>query len=333
VAARGFATETSGRRDELLAWTLFDAAAVVIPSAAALFALFPASHALGAAFLVATRVLFLQRIMLALHYSAHRPLFRRETLTGQLLGRAPDLVLSPLFGVPPGLYHLHHVNMHHSESNGSAWDVSSTEPFQRDNPAHFLVYWLRFVVLLWFELPAYAWRRGRHAQALRATAGEIAYLASVFLLWKHVAPVATLYVFILPFFITSLALCFGNWSQHILIDKKSAKTPAGLAYNAINCDDNARSFNDGYHLLHHLNARWHWSELPSKFREEQVLRTLAKSDAITFQGVGFFDIGVMVFARQLRTLVRKHLVVLPGQPQRSEDEWVAVLKDRLKPVR
>ena len=44
-----------------------------------------------------------------------------------------SLLLAPLFGLPSGLYNLHHVLMHHVEGNEATWDLSSTEPYQRDN--------------------------------------------------------------------------------------------------------------------------------------------------------------------------------------------------------
>lgn len=49
-----------------------------------------------------------------------------------------SLLMAPLFGLPSGLYNLHHAVMHHAEGNASAWDLSSTEPYQRDNFFHFL---------------------------------------------------------------------------------------------------------------------------------------------------------------------------------------------------
>ena len=83
---------------------------------------------------------------------------------------APHL-LAPLFGVPSGLYTLHHVIMHHTvgagilrasaaqcpvmthaqyitgtydpavrQEDNHARDLSSTEPYQRDNTLHFLLY-------------------------------------------------------------------------------------------------------------------------------------------------------------------------------------------------
>ena len=46
------------------------------------------------------------------------------------------------------------------EDNKDPWDVSSTEPFQRDNFLHFLSYWIRQLsVGFWVELPLYCFRR------------------------------------------------------------------------------------------------------------------------------------------------------------------------------
>ena len=51
--------------------------------------------------------------------------------------------------------------MHHVENNLDGWDLSSTEPYQRDNFLHFIYYYLRFLLAIWIELPFYAWRRSR----------------------------------------------------------------------------------------------------------------------------------------------------------------------------
>jgi hypothetical protein len=51
---------------------------------------------------------------------------------------AAPYLLAPLFGVPPGVYRLHHVIMHHVEDNAAGWDLSSTEPFQRDSALSFV---------------------------------------------------------------------------------------------------------------------------------------------------------------------------------------------------
>jgi hypothetical protein len=71
-------------------------------------------------------------------------------------------------------------------------------------------YWLRFMLLGVFELPLYALRRGRQAEAARAVLSMGANAAVVLLLARR-CWVATLYTLVLPYLVSSLALMFGNW--------------------------------------------------------------------------------------------------------------------------
>ena len=59
--------------------------------------------------------------------------------------------------------------------------------------------------------------------------------------------------------------CSTSRCQHIFIDPSQPNTASGMAYNCLACLDNAITFNDGYHIQHHLNSKTHWSELPSRF--------------------------------------------------------------------
>ena len=54
-------------------------------------------------------------------------------------------------------------------------------------------------------------------------------------------------------------------SQHIFINPDKPDSPYGMAYNCLACLDNAVTFNDGYHIEHHLNSKTHWSELPVRY--------------------------------------------------------------------
>ena len=71
-------------------------------------------------------------------------------------------------------------------------------------------YWLRHGVAVWGELPLYAVRKGRFNAAAQCLAAEAAYCCMLAALWRLNA-VATLWVFLLPFVISSFALMFGNW--------------------------------------------------------------------------------------------------------------------------
>jgi hypothetical protein len=159
-------------RDAPVLWLLLNICCSSVPCAAALYICGAQSHALGAGYLATTFGLYLQRFLLALHVTEHRPLFHRpgDSKVGAALCLAcrhfptdedvsyststprtdgfvsriavfnccVSLLLAPLFGLPSGLYNLHHVLMHHVEGNDAAWDLSSTEPYQRDNVFQFL---------------------------------------------------------------------------------------------------------------------------------------------------------------------------------------------------
>ncbi len=55
--------------------------------------------------------------------------------------------------------------------------------------------------------------------------------------------------------------------------------------------------------------------------------------ALIFRGIGFFDVGVMVFTRQLDKLATFIVPCGPKQARRSHDEWVALLRHRLGPAK
>ena len=53
----------------------------------------------------------------------------------------------------------------------------------------------------------------------------------------------------------------------MFVNPKAPGSAYGMTYNCIACGNNALTFNDGYHIQHHLNSRTHWSELPLRFVE------------------------------------------------------------------
>jgi hypothetical protein len=123
-------------RDLPIAYLFFNIFAITIPSAA--FVFYAGSNWIGFFYWLINLLLFHERFILGFHYSSHRGLFKNEVLNA-----ITPLILSPFFGIPSGIYYIHHCVMHHSENNLSDWDLSSTEPYQRDNFFHFLHYWLR----------------------------------------------------------------------------------------------------------------------------------------------------------------------------------------------
>merc|ERR1712113_428106 len=99
----------------------------------------------------------------------------------------------------------------------------------------------------------------------------------------------------------SLALMFGNFSQHIFIhpdlpelpqNKRSMSYNCALTIQCMNHFDNAHSFNDGYHVTHHYKAGLHWTEMAFHFL--QNLEEYVAADVLVFDGLGFFDVGLCV---------------------------------------
>ncbi|KAK9820238.1 hypothetical protein WJX72_007814 [[Myrmecia] bisecta] len=298
---------------------------VIIPAAVALFCARPSSI-LGALYLALNYGLFLQRFLLALHFSEHRRLFQPAY---GVLNKVIPMLLAPLFGVPSGMYRLHHCIMHHAEDNLHPYDVSSTEPYNRGSFRQFLRYWLRFLVAIWLELPLYAFRRKRYARLAECLAVICGYSLVVRWLWC-INSSATIWALLVPHVVTSFALMIGNWSQHIFIDGRWPGSPYHFTYTCVNCPDNQRSFNDGYHVVHHLNSKLHWSELPLRFIA--TIDQHACENALVFENIGFFDIGVAVFTRRFGFLVDNLRPLNTKTAQMSRSEAISWLQSLLHPV-
>ena len=278
------------------------------------------SHVVGAVYFLMHFLLFEERFMLCMHYMSHTGLFRWAPLDWIVHG-----ALSPLFGIPPGLYHLHHVVMHHGGNNRSGRDLSSTERYQRDNVVHFITYWLRFALFIWFELPMFAVRRRRYRQAATACAGMALFWAGscVLFAWKPAFVVWALWV---PVLASSVALALGNWAQHLFIDPANSRSSYGSAYCIVNTPANQRTLNDGYHIEHHLNPTRHWSELPGAFIDNR--RQYEHHDCVAFKSLDFIRVCLLVFAGDYNKLSR-HLVRF--RP-RGRSEVERFLRARLAPV-
>lgn len=316
-------------RDMEIAYLFFNIMTTQYPALIALFVL-PPSHILGAAYLVIFNVLYMQRFILGMHYSTHRRLFKKESFFGlaDYINRFNIVIIAPTFGIPCNSYWLHHVVMHHVDNNEWNKDLSATEAYQRDNFLHWLVYLTRFMVGSWVELPYYAFKRKRWDLFAGCTAGMYGSVA-MYLYLRTINPVAAAWTCVAPFVVVSLAMMFGNWSQHAFVKPDDPRCNYGLAYTVLNHPDNQRSFNDGFHTLHHVNSQIHWSDFPNKFVEK--LKEHADKDALVFNGIGFFDVGFALFFHRHGFLADRYVNI--GQKKRSRDEVIALLKERLAPLK
>lgn len=266
----------------------------------------------------------MDRFTLMLHCTSHRPLFRPEY--GQLNKVIPWL-LGPFFGQTPNTYFAHHMAMHHREEN-LAEDLSATLRFKRDRFDHWLRYYARFMLVGLLELAGYFWRRKQKKQLTRIAAGEGAYWATIAVCaWFN--PGATLVVFIVPLLVMRAVMMMGNWSQHSFVCPVRPDDPYRASITCINTRYNRRCFNDGYHVLHHVKPRCHWTEHPVEF--EKSLAEYGAHDAIVFDGIDFFQVFWLLMWRRWDKLA-EHFVSLPGAPRRTRAEVIALLQERVLPI-
>jgi hypothetical protein len=297
---------------------------VTIPFAIALFVPHWFSWPLAAAYTLTNGALFLDRFILMLHNTSHRPLYRRRY---QWMNHWIPWVLGPFFGETPETYYAHHVGMHHAENN-LADDLSSTMRYRRDSIAGFLHYYFSFLATGLISLAAYLRRKKRARLHTKMFAGELSFFAlaavlAVFVDWRPVVV-----VFVAPVVIVRFLMMAGNWGQHAFV---AADDPANNYRNSITvirCAYNERCFNDGYHIGHHVNAGRHWSEMPSDFEANRA--EYARQGALVFEGIDFFGVWARLMVHNYDSLAR-HLVTLEGE-RPAHEELVATLKSRTRPI-
>jgi hypothetical protein len=277
----------------------------------------------GLGYMLTIVILFQERFILMLHFASHRRLFKSDLLDGLL-----NWVYSPFFGVPCGVYKLHHVVMHHIENNHE-WDASSTERFQRDSLMDFMRYWFRFVVMIWVDLSRYCVNKRPWRQCVTLVLALLLWLSMITVLSK-VNALATMWVLVVPHFFAMSVMAFGNWSQHCFVNPQDRHSNYALAYNCIDTPVNQTTFNDGYHLVHHINARLHWSEIPEYFHKNKGKHL--EGGAIVFRGLHFFDVGFLVMSKNLQKLAHHYVHLGTRETAPTLKEVEHKLRTWLKPA-
>jgi hypothetical protein len=265
----------------------------------------------------------LDRFTLMLHFTSHRPLFNKGH---RALNHVIPWVIGPFFGQTPNSYFAHHMGMHHREENLPD-DLSSTMRFRRNRLDHWLRYYLRFMFFGLPELCLYFATRKRYKLFGRVVLGEGLYWAGT-LVGLFFLPAPTLIVFTLPLVAIRTLMMMGNWTQHAFICQEKPEDPYRASITCVNTRYNRRCFNDGYHILHHVNPRCHWTEHPVEF--EKALPEYAAHDAIVFDGVDYFQIWLCLMSGRWGALADR-FVRLDCAPARSREEVIAFLKSRVKP--
>ena len=272
-------------------------------------------------------LLGIPKFILALHYSAHRPIIKPKWLNNLII----EYIVTPFFGLPPGVYRFHHIVMHHREDNIYPYDVSSTMPYNRDNfPYCFIHYLLRFQFAIWVELPYYLFRKKYWIMLLQSIFVEFLWIGGNYYIYYYIRPAICLWLFLIPEFVFSVFLMWGNFSQHIFIDPNHFKDDHRLTVNLISSKYNQVSFNDGYHIIHHKYPTLHWSEMPYRFINERELDLHTKNDAVCFKEIDWFILGAHVWFGLWEKLVNNHFVPCnQKQNDMSTTERIQFLKGRL----
>jgi len=278
-----------------------------------------------------TWALFAERFILAMHYSAHRALFSEKGRWGSVgwfVNQLPQWVLSNFWGMPSGAYYLHHIVMHHNANNCFPYDISSTMPYDRSRFSHWVHYMINFLLHTMLYLPFYAILKRRHRLAALSLWTTACYLGTYYLL-SHKAPLFFNISLGTSFVIGPFALMLGNFSQHIFIDPKDPTSNYGLATNHLKVPFNMVTFNDGYHITHHVNSHCHWSEMPLHFAKH--IEQYEKGGAICFKGLNFTEVSLAVFTGQLDWLARQVVQLRPDPLTHAE--LVTMMRERLQPIR
>ena len=310
------------RRDKPFLVLMLCATFGVIPFAVALYVPGVFRWWLAAIYLLIVAFVFLDRFILMLHNTSHRPLFKAPW--GFLNVYIP-WVLGPFFGETPETYFAHHVAMHHPENNLED-DLSSTMGYQRDNAVDFLKYFFRFFFFTLPDLSRYLIGKKRRAILRRMWLGELSfYLIAAGLLFVNWR--ATLVVFVFPVVAVRFLMMCGNWGQHAFIDPATPEVAYRNSVTALAKRYNRRCFNDGYHIGHHIKSTRHWTEMPADFEANKA--TYAAERAIVLD-IDNFQLWVLLMLRAHHTIV-KHVITLEGQ-RPSDAEILALLHERLAPI-
>jgi len=311
-------------RDMIFVRTAAKITATVLPAAAVLFAL-PTTwvFALAVPYLAFVFVGFGGRYGLMLHAVGHRSIFNKEH---QWVEGYIPWVLGPFLGHTPTSFEAHHVFMHHAENNMLA-DASSTLRYQRDHFGHFLHYWGRFFIMGYAHFGRYMWLRRRYGVLAKFMAGELAWMAMVATLFFFVNWAATVVVFLIPMALMRWFMMAGNFAQHAFVDLEDADNPFRNSNCITNSVYNHRAYNDGYHVVHHISAGMHWSEMPGYYLEH--MDEFMAQDAIVFDGVRDNQhVWFLLMTRNYGKLA-DCLVNFRG---RTHEEKVSFLESRVKPT-
>lgn len=278
-----------------------------------------------AVYLFLNWAIFLGPFILMLHNTSHRSFFKHKY---KFWNNFIPWVVGPFFGETPETYFAHHVAMHHPENNMED-DLSTTMPFRRDSARGFLVYFCTFFFIGMGQLIQYLWGKNRKPIMWWMIIGELGFILFCIGM-SFISLKATIAVFIVPLCFTRLMMMGGNWAQHAFVD---AATPGNCHRNSITCINspyNKKSWNDGYHISHHLRPNRHWTDHPKEFLDN--IDEYIKNDAIVFRKIDFTTIWILLMVKRYDVLA-KHYVILDPNVKMTQEEIITKLKNRTRLIK
>lgn len=267
---------------------------------------------------------FADRVGLLIHAVIHRRLFKKSYW---FLEYYIPAFLCLFYGHTPHTFFIHHVGMHHYESNMPE-DLSSTMRFNRDSAFHFVRYWLRFLFIGPFELLAYQIRHKRWRLARLLILVEGAWAAGVIALAYYDLR-ATFVVFMAPVFVMRYAMMAGNWAQHAFVCSEQPGNMFRQSITLIEARHNRRCYNDGYHVTHHRFPTMHYSDHPKEFEANRAL--YGREGAVVFRGIkGYQEVWRLLMFKDYERLA-DHYVNLTDEPM-DREAVIALLKSRTRAI-
>lgn len=184
-----------------------------------------------------------------------------------------------------------------------------------------------------FELPYFLFVKGYYFMCFEATFGLTTWVFVMYLVYNYIGASICLWTFFIPQVIMSFLLMFGNFSQHVFVDKDNFEDDHRLTVNLIDTPYNQQTFNDGYHIIHHKYPTLHWTRLPEKFISDRELIKHGNANAIILKNIDYLLMGICVFTGNLKYLAKNHFVPISQQQSNyTINEIVDLFKQRLTPI-